>query len=123
MFPQGGPGIGLLLLRIAVATMFALNVMHVFDFFSNTLYILIALLIGLISLGLLLGFYTLVLSIITCAAALANIVIADQTVDVVYVLRFLTSASLFFLGPGAYSVDAKLFGLRVHVVPPRKDRN
>jgi hypothetical protein len=32
------------------------------------------------------------------------------------------SAALLFLGPGAYSVDATLFGLRVTVVP-RKDKN
>ena len=122
MFPQGGPGIGLLLLRIAVAAMFALNVTHPFAFSTNTVYGLILLLIGLISLGLVAGFFTLILSIITCAAALANLVWSDQPIDMVYVLRLLTSAALSFLGPGAYSVDAKLYGLRVHVVPPRKDK-
>ena len=43
-------------------------------------------------------------------------------IDVVYILRILLSAALFFLGPGAYSIDAKLFGLQVTVVPPRKNR-
>jgi len=47
--------------------------------------------------------------------------LADQPGNVVYVLRILTSAALVFLGPGAYSVDAKLFGLRVTIVPPRKN--
>jgi hypothetical protein len=122
MFPQGGPGIGLLLLRIAVAAMFALNVTHPFDFSSNTVYGLVVFLIALISLGLLAGFFTLILAIITCIVALANLILAGQTIDVVYVLRLLTSASLCFLGPGAYSVDAKLYGLQVHVVPPRKDK-
>jgi hypothetical protein len=121
MFPQGGPGIGLLLLRIAAAGMFALNLTHWFNFSSNALYWVIVLLIGLISLGLLLGFLTSILTIITCAAAVANL-LSDQPLDVVYILRILTSAALFFLGPGAYSVDARLFGLRVTVVPPRKEK-
>ena len=122
MFPQGGPGIGLLLLRIATAGMFALNLMHPFNFSSNALYWFIASLIALISLGLLLGFLTSILTIIACIAAVANLLLADQPIDVVYILRILTSAALFFLGPGAYSVDARLFGLQVTVVPPRKDR-
>jgi len=122
MFPQGGPGIGLLLLRIATAGMFALNLTQRFNFSSNALYWFVVSLIGLISLGLLLGFLTTILTAVACAAAVANLVLADQPIDVVYILRILTSAALFFLGPGAYSVDARLFGLQVTVVPPRASR-
>ena len=114
---------GLLLLRLATAAMFALNLTHRFNFSSNALYWLVVSLIALISISLCLGFLTAVLSVIACAAAVANLFYADQTINSVYVLRILTSAALFFLGPGAYSVDARLFGLRVTVVPPRKDKN
>jgi len=123
MFPQGGPGIGLLLLRIAAAGMFALNLTHRFNFSSSALHWFIVSVIALISLGLLLGFLTPILTIIACVAAVANLLLTEQPLDVVHILRILTSASLFFLGPGAYSVDARLFGLRVTVVPPRKDKN
>jgi len=121
MFPQGGPGIGLLLLRIAAAGLFALNLTHRFNFPS--LHWFLISLIGLISLGLILGFLTPILSVIACLAAGANLLLPGGPIDVVYIPRILLSAALFFLGPGAYSVDARLFGLRVTVVPPRKDRN
>jgi hypothetical protein len=123
MFPQGGPGIGLLLLRLAVAGMFALNLTHRFNFSSNPLHWSVVSLIGLISLGLLLGYLTSILTIIACLAAVVNLLLADQLIHLIYILGILTSAALFFLGPGAYSVDARLFGLRVTVVPPRKDKN
>ena len=122
MFPQGGPGVGLLLLRIAAAGMFALNVTHRFNFTSNVMYWFVTSLIGLISLSLLIGFLTPILTTVACAAAAANLLLAEQQVDVVYILRMLTSAALIFLGPGAYSVDARLFGLVVTVVPPRQDK-
>lgn len=123
MFPQGGPGIGLLLLRIAAAGMFVLNVTNRFNLSANGLHWFIVSLIGLISLALLLGFLTSILTVIACIAAVANLLLADRPIDAVYIVRILTSAALFFLGPGAYSVDARLFGLRVTVVPPRKDKN
>jgi hypothetical protein len=123
MFPHGGPGIGLLLLRIAAAAMFAINITHRFSFSSTALYWLVVTLIGLVSFGLVVGFLTPILCVIACTAGIANLFFADHAIDPVYVLRILTSAALFFLGPGAYSVDARLFGLRVTVVPPRKDRN
>lgn len=120
MFPQGGPGIGLLLLRIAAAGMFALNLTHQFNFSSNALYWSVVLLIVLISLSLLIGLLTTILTIIACVVAVANLLLTDHPIDAVYILRILTFAALFFLGPGAYSVDARLFGLQVTVVPPRK---
>jgi len=121
MFPRGGPGVGLLLLRVATAAMFALNITHRFNFASPTLYWAVVSLIAVISLSLCLGFLTPILAVIAGVTAVANLFLADQSGNVVYVLRILTSAALFFLGPGAYSVDAKLFGLRVTVVAPRKN--
>jgi uncharacterized membrane protein YphA (DoxX/SURF4 family) len=78
--------------------------------------------IALTLVSLCIGFLTPILSVIACAVAVANLSFSEQTGNMVYILRILTSASLFFLGPGAYSVDAKLFGLQVTVVPPRKDK-
>ena len=100
--------------------MFALNVTNRFNFSSTALYWLVVSSILLISLALVVGFLTPVLSITACVAAVANLFLVHQTIDLVYILNALTAAALFFLGPGAYSVDAKLFGLRVTVVPPRK---
>lgn len=122
MFPQGGPGVGLLLLRVAAAGMFALNVTHGFNFSSSAMYWLIVALIAVISLSLLLGFLTPILSAFACVTAAANLLWPDQPIDVVYIFRIFTSAALALLGPGAYSVDARLFGLVVTVVPPRTDK-
>lgn len=123
MFPQGGPGIGLLLLRIAAAGMFALNLTHRLDLSTNAVHLFIVSLLVIVCVGLLLGFLTPFLAIIACAVALLNLFFMDQATNVVYLLRMLTSGALFFLGPGAYSIDARLFGLRVAVVPPRKSKD
>ena len=123
MFPQGGPGIGLLLLRIAAAGMFALNVTQRLDLSTNALHLLIATLLVIVCTGLLLGFLTPFLTIVACVVALLNLFFTEHGTDVAYILRMLTSGALFFLGPGAYSIDARLFGLRVAVVPPRKSRD
>jgi len=123
MFPQGGPGIGLLLLRIAAAGMFALNVTQQFNFSSNGLHLIAVSLVVLVCIAILLGFLTPFLAIVTGVVALLNLVLTPQGMNVVYVLRVLTSAALFLLGPGAYSIDARLFGLRVAVVAPRKAKD
>ena len=123
MFPQGGPGIGLLLLRIAAAGMFALNVTQQFNFSFNVPLLLVVSLIVLVCLSLLLGFLTAFLAIVTCVVAVLSLFLTEHGMNPVYILRILTSAALFFLGPGAYSIDARLFGLRVAVVPPRKAKD
>jgi len=120
MFPQGGPGIGLVFLRLAVAAMLAFNVTHRFEFSPSLRWAVVSL-IALTSFSLCIGFLTPVLSVAACAVAVANLFFG-QPINLVYVLRILTSAALVFLGPGAYSIDARLFGRRVTVVSPRKDK-
>lgn len=100
-----------------------MNLMHRFNFSSTALHWLVISLIVVISLGLLIGFLTPILTVIACAAAVANLFLTNQPINVVYILGILSPAALFFLGPGAYSIDARLYGLRVTVVPPRKDKD
>ena len=62
------------------------------------------------------------LVIVVCLYALGNLLgAADRLYEMIFASVTLTSAALALLGPGAYSVDARLFGRRLLVVPPRKD--
>ena len=70
------------------------------------------------------GLLTPYLSLVVCLYALGNRVgAADRLYEMILASVTLTSAALALLGPGAYSVDARLFGRRLVVVPPRKDPN
>ena len=123
MFPHGGPGFGLLLLRIAAAAMFAMNLAYYSDSLSKPLQVVVIISVALITLSLCAGFLTPILTVIACTVGVANLFMTVQPSYVISILRIFTFAALFFLGPGAYSVDARLFGLRVTVIPPRKLKN
>ena len=121
MFPQGLPGIGLLLLRLSVAGVFLLNAIRLGSS-SSAIFRLGSVVIALISVCLSIGFLTPFLSIIACLAGLLNVMFGLNTAWVISLFAILNSAALLLLGPGGYSLDARLFGLRVTVVPPRKVR-
>ena len=119
MFPPRGPGIGLLLLRISVAATFVLivanrtDVSSIHPLFAGAL---------VVSLCLTIGVLTPYLSFVVCVYALANLFgVGSHLDELVLASLFVNAASLALLGPGAYSLDARLFGRRVVVVPPPRD--
>ena len=119
MFPHGGPGLALLLLRFSVAAVFFMNAANHTGLSSSRLLLAGAL---LISISLAIGFLTLFLSVIACLAAAANLLIGPDPGNLIDVFSLLDAAALALLGPGAYSVDARLFGRRVIVVPQPTDK-
>jgi uncharacterized membrane protein YphA (DoxX/SURF4 family) len=75
-----------------------------------------------VALCLVIGFLTPYFSFIVGIYALVNVFGASAHLDILLLASLLlSSAALALLGPGAYSIDARLFGRRVVVVPPRRD--
>ena len=74
----------------------------------------------LMSIALAIGIFTPVVSSIVCVYAIADLLIGLRF-DWLAVSLVLNSIALALLGPGAYSLDARWFGLKVIVMSPRKD--
>jgi uncharacterized membrane protein YphA (DoxX/SURF4 family) len=119
MFPHGAPGLALLLLRLSVAATFLISANR---FGVSSVYWLFGAVL-LICISLSIGFLTPILSVVVCIAASAVALISASPGNLLCIFCAFDAAALALLGPGAYSLDARLFGRRVTVVTPRKDRN
>src|SRR5689334_9959341 len=104
MFPQGGPGVALLLLRVSVVAFFIRGAAA----YEGSFHRLILIGVSLISISLLIGFLTPFLCVTVAAAIIANMIVNPNASGVVCVIAIANSAALGLLGPGAYSVDSKL---------------
>jgi hypothetical protein len=119
MFPQGGPGVALLLLRVSVVAFLLILAVNYYGSYHGL--VLAAVLI--ISVSLLTGFLTPYLCAIAVALVIGHSIINPQTSSVLCVIAIANAIALALLGPGAYSLDSKLFGRQVTVVRPRNREN
>jgi uncharacterized membrane protein YphA (DoxX/SURF4 family) len=70
------------------------------------------------------GALTPYLSFVVCVYALVNLFGTGSHLDELVLASLLLNAiALALLGPGAYSLDARLFGRRVVVVPPPREKD
>jgi uncharacterized membrane protein YphA (DoxX/SURF4 family) len=116
MFPQGGPGVALLLLRISVVAFLIIVALN----HNGPFYRFVLAAISLISISLLIGFLTPFCSGIAVALVIGKMVMNPQAGSVVAVIAIANAVALALLGPGAYSLDSKLFGRRVTTFHPRR---
>jgi uncharacterized membrane protein YphA (DoxX/SURF4 family) len=138
-FPGNMPGIGLLILRTTTGVAAALyGVIFLsrletpatgqFLYFGHLILGLSLILSGIfLVLGLLMPFVSIALAAFELAAAGTKLMSADRLPEKTFIwmamlLLTSTTIALFFLGPGAFSIDAKLYGRREIFLPSPKKR-
>jgi uncharacterized membrane protein YphA (DoxX/SURF4 family) len=118
MFPTGTVGVALAVLRSVVAVTVLVNAATCWPTGFGLIVGAIAVLVGLF---LFLGFLTPYCAAASCFMELAILVPGHSTNKLQLVISALTAAASAVLGPGAYSIDARLFGRRLIKIPPGRN--
>jgi putative oxidoreductase len=108
-FPTGRPGAGLLLLRIAVGASLILERIPMIWVIPQSVGFEVRILLVCTGIALLCGLWT---PVIACVAAVIELLITFSPAgnSPTHILLAILSVSLALLGPGAWSVDAHIFG-------------
>ena len=123
-FPNAAAGLGLLLLRFTIGiTVIAQSGLLLFEGSHQTIWVwFLELLAMVVGTSLLLGFLTPLASLTVFLGGLIFIFSPFSTTNpnfLVIVYLIIISVSTTLLGPGAYSLDARIFGRREIIIPDR----
>jgi hypothetical protein len=118
MFPTGWPGLAVLLLRVALCAMLVQSTLEIPASSTSTW---ITLAVSAVALVICLGFITPLASVLAVASELAAWHLSGGNLQAIHICAILVAAALAMLGPGAYSLDARLFGRR-HVIFSSRDK-
>jgi putative oxidoreductase len=107
-FPNSWPGLGLVILRLATGFSLAAAA-HATGDLSNTTHLLERCLVDSIVVLLWIGFWTPIVALAAAAIQIA-VLYLGQRLDSSVMIAAAVGVALAMLGPGAWSVDARLFG-------------
>ena len=116
MFPTGAAGAALLMLRVSVCASFLGDGTAGWSLVDSWWTLLLFLLPAML---LIVGFLTPYASAISCLMQSGVVILGGGHNKFHLILAILNSAVVAILGPGAYSIDAHIFGRRLLAVPPR----
>ena len=125
-FPASWPGVGLLLLRLAIAPSVIVDALILQHWTRNSLVSVSTIdLVGIIlAIGLIAGLLTPVVSVlvaiingVTCVSGLWESLPDSKITGFTTASLTVVSLALAFLGPGALSLDARLYGRREIIIP------
>jgi uncharacterized membrane protein YphA (DoxX/SURF4 family) len=118
-FAHGFPGLGLLLMRLVLGiALIDRGVTRLYGGLSNLLAVLSVLTIGA-GLLLLVGLWTPVAGTLVAAIEVWKVFLIHENLWL-YILLATLGAALALLGPGAWSIDARLFGWKRIDLPDRE---
>lgn len=117
-FPFGRPGVALLLLRAALGALLLDGVLGPLGTLGSAW---VQLAPWAVAAGLWLGFITPVVAALCILIELTTWLSGLGELQAVHICSILDALALMLLGPGAYSLDARLFGRRKIVLPPDDD--
>jgi uncharacterized membrane protein YphA (DoxX/SURF4 family) len=117
MFPTGIAGVALVVLRVSVAiSLMADGTPH--EAFVTSFWLLLAFLLP--ALLLVIGFLTPYVCAVSCLMEAGAFLHSRDHHDFHLLLSVSHSVVVAMLGPGAYSIDAQIFGRRLLTASPRR---